>query len=279
MTLSSRFLFLYVIFFLGAFQAGAQDDLFDIGHSTQFAHHLYTASKFDAAALEFERLALLDSVGKNDHRLMAIKSYRQGDHLAVGLKRFNQWFPEASTHNLALEREFSFYLIQSALYHDATSYIESANELPSDERNLMLTIAWAFMEKWPEARASLDKVTTTSKERALLDKVVEDGRNQKKYKPAKAALLSIIPGVGRLYTGNYIDASMSLLTIATLGWQSYLGFEKNGISSGYGWVLGTLAAGFYLGNIYGSYRAALLKNRLQKTRINADLNLALDMLD
>ena len=43
-------------------------------------------------------------------------------------------------------------------------------------------------------------------------------------------------------------------------WQSYAGFNKNGIESGYGWVFGTLATGFFIGNIYGSAKAANTRN-------------------
>ena len=279
MTPCFRILSFYFLLFIFSTQVNAQNGLFDAEHSHQFATHLYSAAKYDAAALEFERLVLIDSIHKNDHRLMAIKSYRKAGKLKVGLKRFTRWYPDPLSHTENLEREFSLYLLQIGLYQDAESYISASKKLPKDESYLLLTIAQSYMGKWPEAATSLDQVTTASKERALLIEVVEKGTHQKRYRPGRAALLSIIPGLGRLYTGNYVDAGMSALAITTLSWQSYRGFNENGISSGYGWVLGALAAGFYLGNIYGSYRAALLKNRMQKLQIDADLNLALHMLD
>ena len=40
-------------------------------------------------------------------------------------------------------------------------------------------------------------------------------------------------------------------------------FNEKGIESVYGWIMGTLSVGFYIGNIYGSVKSARLYNNNQ----------------
>jgi hypothetical protein len=72
---------------------------------------------------------------------------------------------------------------------------------------------------------------------------------------------SLMPGAGKIYCGRAADGIYSLLTVGLTVWQAYDGFSDDGARSTKGWVFGTLGAGFYLGNIYGSVIAAELHNR------------------
>jgi hypothetical protein len=86
--------------------------------------------------------------------------------------------------------------------------------------------------------------------------------------PALAAGMSaLIPGLGKFYTGDWKDAIIALVTVGVTGYQSYRGFNRNGINSGYGWIYGSLAAGFYLGNIYGSASSAKRFNKREIDKV------------
>jgi TM2 domain-containing membrane protein YozV len=72
---------------------------------------------------------------------------------------------------------------------------------------------------------------------------------------------SLIPGAGKIYCGRIADGIYSFLIVGLTAWQAYDGFNDDGVRSTKGWVFGTLGAGFYLANIYGSVIAVELHNR------------------
>jgi TM2 domain-containing membrane protein YozV len=72
---------------------------------------------------------------------------------------------------------------------------------------------------------------------------------------------SLIPGTGKIYCGRIADGIYSFLIVGLTAWQAYDGFSDDGVRSTKGWVFGTLGAGFYLANIYGSVIAVELHNR------------------
>ena len=104
---------------------------------------------------------------------------------------------------------------------------------------------------------------------ALIDEHIEDKKlarlyslsqkfKKEKYKSPGLALVmsAIIPGSGKAYTNRWGDALMSLLFVSSNAIVSYRAFSKKGIKSTNGWLFGTLSLSFYVGNIWGSYRAA-----------------------
>jgi hypothetical protein len=75
------------------------------------------------------------------------------------------------------------------------------------------------------------------------------------------ALSAIVPGLGRVYIGRWQDGLLSFLLVGVAAGVSARGFYKDGRGSVSGWVLGTTAAAFYVGNVYGSAVGALVKHR------------------
>jgi hypothetical protein len=79
---------------------------------------------------------------------------------------------------------------------------------------------------------------------------------------------AVIPGTGKYYTKNWADGFFSLLFVAGNAWQSYRGFKEHGIKSGYGWAFASLSASFYIGNIFGSVKAAKRYNKIITNEID-----------
>lgn len=77
--------------------------------------------------------------------------------------------------------------------------------------------------------------------------------------PAFAALLSaLVPGSGKLYTGDYSDGVTALLTTSLFTYLTVINFKAGHDIRGY--IFGAAALGFYAGNVYGSYAAARNRN-------------------
>lgn len=77
--------------------------------------------------------------------------------------------------------------------------------------------------------------------------------------PAFAALFSaLIPGSGKIYTGDFSDGITALLTTSLFTYLAYTNFKAEHDIRGY--IFGAAALGFYAGNVYGSYAAARSRN-------------------
>ncbi|MBI9070655.1 MAG: hypothetical protein JEY94_03615 [Melioribacteraceae bacterium] len=92
---------------------------------------------------------------------------------------------------------------------------------------------------------------------------IENFYNRKlhpEYKsPVYASILSaIIPGAGKIYTGNIGDGITSLLFTGVLSYLSYTNFDNDHKTRA--WVFTGLAGYFYAGNIYGSAASAHIYN-------------------
>lgn len=95
--------------------------------------------------------------------------------------------------------------------------------------------------------------------------------NPQKKNPVAASLLSaIIPGAGKIYTGEISDGIFAFIATGLLSFLAYDNFKAD--HKFRGWLFSGLAAGFYAGNVYGSYASAQIYN----ARIKYEFNLRLD---
>jgi len=254
-------------------------NIFDIESSKKYAEHLFSSGNFQEAATEYERLILIDTAHASNYKLVAVQSYRLAQNLDVGFKRFNAWFNDDQKQQFPVNREFSLYLIGLGFYNDALAFLEGAQGMEADDKNTLIALSHSFLAEWKEASEALLKLNESNATSTILEQVAKDGNKLRFKKPGLAAVLSIVPGLGRVYTGNYADAGISALTITTIAWQAYTGFDKNGTRSFYGWLTATLATAFYFGNIYGSYRSAQLYNKQKMDALYAEILRAYKLVD
>jgi TM2 domain-containing membrane protein YozV len=93
--------------------------------------------------------------------------------------------------------------------------------------------------------------------------------------PALAAVMSaIIPGSGKIYTGQYGDGITAFLVTGVLTYLSWVNFDAH--HQFRGWLFSGLAAMFYGGNIYGSAASAQLFNAGVKISLDNELKAYLD---
>lgn len=106
----------------------------------------------------------------------------------------------------------------------------------------------------------------------VLVQALRDWTESPRKSPLLAGTLStFIPGAGKAYAGKWKDGLVSLLFVGANAYTSYRGFSSAGIRSPYGWLFGGLSAGFYLGNIYGSQKAARIYNHELESKIKTDV--------
>lgn len=95
--------------------------------------------------------------------------------------------------------------------------------------------------------------------------------NPSNKNPVLSSLLSaIIPGAGKIYTGEVSDGVLALITTGLFSFLAYDNFQAD--HKFRAWLFTGLAAGFYAGNVYGSFASAQIYN----ARIKYEFNLRLD---
>lgn len=237
----------------------AQDsvNLFDKKSTEKFAEYLMISKQYEFATIEYERLFFMS--GNNDTvRYNLLKSYRLAGHPSVAIQRYNSIYPDNQPPpNIA--REICKSYLAEKDYPGLSRYLTSCGTVNSYD-NATFSLGMAFLTKGPhQSIAVLNQypVLTDSQYATLVSKSLMT----KTQKPWLAAGLSTIaPGLGKVYAGRWKDGAFSAIIIGTLSWRTYRFFEKKGVSSYAGWLFGSVTAGFYLGNIWGSYRAVKLKN-------------------
>ncbi len=74
--------------------------------------------------------------------------------------------------------------------------------------------------------------------------------------PWLAAVSSgVIPGMGKVYTGEWKDGLYACVIVTAFSWLAYRSVQKASVP--YTAFYGSMALSFYLGNIYGSWKSAL----------------------
>lgn len=89
--------------------------------------------------------------------------------------------------------------------------------------------------------------------------------------PLLSSILSaMIPGAGKFYTGEITDGIFALISTGLFSFLAYDNFNAG--HDFRGWLFTGLAAGFYSGNIYGSYASAQIYNIKYKYEFNLILD-------
>jgi TM2 domain-containing membrane protein YozV len=152
--------------------------------------------------------------------------------------------------------------------------IAAASELPQTCTTTDIAMAQALTaERWTDARRLIAigngiPAPLQSDATSWLDRAAALPRPS----PLLAAGLSaVLPGLGRVYVGKWQDGLVSFGLVGTPAWFAYDGFREVGVTSVRGWLLGTVAAVLYAGNVYGSYVGAEVMEREAREALTADV--------
>lgn len=238
-------------------------NIYDGPHSREFAQYLMQTHQFQLASAEWERVLFLNPQD-TQARLNQLKSLRLSQKPAEGWQKLNHWYPAGP-----LSRPFSLEGIQLTLIQrDFNSFNDvlgrSDGLTPAEKSNYQLG-SWLLEGGWINRPVKAREISyaLVATDSRLLDLYSRSQNVHRKSPAASVALSALVPGLGKIYSRDWKDGLLSLLFVATNAWQSYRGFSKNGIKSATGWVFGSLAAGFYTANLFGSWKSARVYNSKQ----------------
>lgn len=244
----------FLIFALSVPVIVVAQDLFSKSNAYQFANYLYTQLDFELAEMEYQRLFFAQ---KSDS-LAAARYFEcnyQLQNYTKTQKVYQQYYKALPVQDAFVNNVY----LRSLVLLNAPELQLELNEIKPVHRDYYALTSYILQSDWDKAHqlyaASSDD--WCKKHASIL--VLQETMQYKK--PALAAAMSaVIPGAGKAYTGYWQDAVFSFLFVSLGAWQAYRGFDKKGVESVYGWIYGGLSAGFYIGDIFGSYKAANKRN-------------------
>ncbi len=255
-----KFLIPVLFFFIPALSA---QDLYDFAHSRAYARYLLQSQQYKLAAEEYERLIFLRP--ENDTlRSDLLRAYRRGNTPEKGLEQWAKWQQEARPKTRLLETEYSKLLLRGCYPAEARSVATQSGIFDSAQIRRTMLYADLLEQKWKQAGVSLSQIPASDKlaRRSDIETLIKKGQQQKRKKPWVATALSVpVPGLGKVYAGEWKDGIISLLFVGVNTWQAVRRFDKEGLDTFWGWIHGGFALGFYSGNLYGAHKAARRHNQ------------------
>jgi hypothetical protein len=242
---------------------GAQaKNLYDLDHSLKFANYLYQNQEFRLAAEEYERIIFMDS-SQQQARLQLIQSYRKSQQLSLALHRLKAYRPNLLSLPVSFATEYAKVLLLKTELADARSFLAQHPTLPHPERRSLQVGTELLAGQWKQADSLLQaNFPVNSPAYPTYRRLTDQGLTMRRKSPALSLGLSaLVPGLGKAYSGYWKDGIFSLLFTGVAAWQSYRGFNKQGVKSPIGWIFAGIGGGFYIGNLYGSAKAAKRKNQ------------------
>ncbi|HHH52943.1 MAG TPA: hypothetical protein ENK91_04740 [Bacteroidetes bacterium] len=263
--LTKRFLIILIFSLFANYNVNSQD-IFDLQHSIKYANYLFSTKQYKLATEELERVVFMDSSNLS-YKIKLLRAYRMGGFYESGIKRAIE-FSNGETYrlqkNLAVE-----YLTMLLLYganKDIDNFLSKNNTLSEKDKTLINWSNQIVEGNYKKASEIISKFDANKKKVPKeVFMITREGLDHHFKSPFLAGSLStVIPGLGKVYTKNYVDGIFAFAFIAGTAWQAYKGFDKKGIKSINGWIFGGLSLGFYLGNIYGSVKSAKKYNKFKR---------------
>jgi tetratricopeptide (TPR) repeat protein len=248
-----------MLYAICSFVCYAQSNLYNYESSVSYGKYLFEQAKYEFAAEEFERAKFLNPSNDTITYLL-LKSLR----LADKTNEANRFFSEMNGN----EPDFIIQeIVKSNILSETNHTISTINRIKDEKKRNFYLLAYYTSNSAKDSiqQLLLNKDFPNDTKSIMLKTLSLKTSLTSNRSPFVAASLSaIIPGTGKIYASDWKNGLLSLLYIGTSAWGSYRGFQKFGTKSMYGWVLGGVTAGFYLGNIWGSAKSAADYNKKLK---------------
>ncbi|MCZ7603505.1 MAG: hypothetical protein M5R37_11570 [Melioribacteraceae bacterium] len=263
-----------IIFSIPSISAQIESEFFSLENRLKFANYLFYSGDYIRAIDEFNEV---DSTKSNDSLQFKIGlSLQQLNRLEEATVTFRDLMRSRSlTDEASFEYARTIYLwghisrhfsitrrepLRSSIYRKDVEKLIQLDKLQSAENQIDSA---SFFEPF-------DK-----KESIELLKFYQRKLNFDDKNPTLAAVMStVLPGLGKIYTGNYGDGITALLLTGILTFLSVDNFDAG--HDFRGWLFAGLAAYFYAGNIYGSAVSVNVYNANLRISFDSDLRIFLN---
>jgi hypothetical protein len=261
---ASKIFFIIFIVCISKMILYAQDSFKD---QFNYAKKLYEEEKYFDAITEFKRLLFFEKSGEysfQSNRLIGL-SYKYGAKYTDALHYLTLAEMQSSTTEEIYNCRIAIIKINilRRTTHRALALLDTlaadkifSNKL--DDINYWRGWTYIFSDEWENASSAFSLIQPNHQLALLCDSIANDF-----YSPQLAKILSIVPGVGQFYTGEYVSGLISLGWNVLWGYLTINAFAEDRIFDGI--MVGSLLWWrFYSGNLENAEKFALKKN-LEKT--------------
>ena len=258
-----RFSLFIIVLYLAQIKAlcAQQNNLFDEAHTKRFASYLYYSGQYAQAIGEFERLLYFNEQSDST-KYYLISAYQNANKIKEGITAAHRVFGNSIYTDNNTIILFSKLLAAS----NTDALILFASQVKNDTLSKLVKMQGAFQSaNWKDAEIYFSQGKLLNPDLFEPFKSISEQSMLVKHRSpfAAAAMSTLVPGTGKVYTGNWKDGLVSAIMISATTFQAYQGYSRKGFDSPKFWIFGTFTAGFYFGNIYGSVKSAQKFNKTQ----------------
>lgn len=255
------------------FKVNAQD-IFNLSNSKKYAEYLYKNKEYKRASIELERICYIDSLDW-ESRLLLMKSYTKNKNYNLSVSTYlknETLFPDSLKNKFKHQFYISQFKYNFNYFSSDTFQIKQTEDYYFKIPSLLLSNNLT-KSKIVFSDKNLPNNNTIVSYRNLYNDAL---RIKYKNKWLAATMSALLPGAGKVYTGYYKDGIMAFLFTGLSAYQAYRGYTSKGVNSGIFLIYSSVTAGFYLGNIYGSFKSAKQRNKLLSKKIQDKTNIIFD---
>jgi len=242
----------------------AQDSFTD---QFNYAKKLYEEENYFDAVTEFKRLLFFydgDTYNYESNLLIGL-SYKKGAKFSEAIQHLALAELSSKNDNQVFEARLEIIKVNilRRITGRALALLDSLQNDSkftgrADEINYWRGWAYIFSDEWENASFSFSALQANHQLAVFCDSLDND-----LYSVQLAKYLSIIPGAGQFYTGEYVSGFISIGWNVLWGYLTINAFMEDRVFDGF--MVGTLLLWrFYSGNIQNAEKFALEKN-LEKT--------------
>jgi hypothetical protein len=264
MTSVSKIFYIILMVLIATANLFAQDSF---AEQFNYAKRLYNEEKYFDAVTEFKRLLFFydGDIYEYESNLLIGLSYKKGAKLSEAIQHFT--LAELNSKNFDEVFEARLEIIKvNILRRTIGRALALLDSLQNDSRfadkgddiNYWRGWTYIFSDDWESASQSFSEIIADHQLAIHCDSLAND-----LYDPSLAKYLSIIPGAGQFYTGEYVSGLISIGWNVLWGYLTINAFMEDRVFDGI--MVGTLLWWrFYSGNIQNAEKFAIEKN-LEKT--------------
>lgn len=236
-------------------------DIYDYNHSLVYGKFLINTRQFNLATEEFERLLFMNPFNDTLKQEL-VHAYLLGQKYQTLLQRADSLYANPAQLPRPVALDYSRAMVLNGPTFRVNDFLQQNPNLSHQEKLFLKLNSQLLSYQWNEAEETfkgmiLNGYTAAPQYDALFKDIHDAG-----YKKAGIALgmSAILPGSGKAYTGEWKDGLVSLFFVAGSAIQAYRGYHLYGEKSAFFIAYTSLAATFYLGNLYGSFKSARKHN-------------------
>jgi hypothetical protein len=255
---------LLLVCFLAIIYTGKTQELLNRENSTKFARYLHNTQQYNLAAIEYERI-LSFSPADAEITINLLKAYRLGNICKNSFKNIEVLGAKSLLVNEMVATEYLNLALTCNCCYEKTDFERAMFSLHS-EKQVLYKLGYHLLNQEYDSLFRIKEINReliTRSYSSVFEPINRMEHFRRKSPGLALAMSSVLPGSGKAYAGYWGDAVMSFIFVSSNAWLSYRGFSKKGVESASGWIFGSMSFGFYLGNIWGSGRAAKTYNEIE----------------